>query len=235
MAVHGIDRGASGGVSDGDKGDITVSSSGAAWDIDDGSVTLASLANLANATVIGRNTAGTGVPEAVTMAQLQVLLNAANGFSRTFLKKTATTTGITSAVLANATIGASGGGTFQLPVTTGHYYRFQVTCVVQSDTGTSGVTVGLTTPAFTKFAAIVHAVSAADGVGGGYQGTINSSGDSVAVANVPVANQDFCTVITGIIIPSADGNLTLQVANEAGAGNVQLGQGTIMELMDYGV
>lgn len=40
----------------------------------DGGTTLAKLANLANATVIGRNTAGTGVPEAVTMAQLKTLL-----------------------------------------------------------------------------------------------------------------------------------------------------------------
>lgn len=40
----------------------------------DGGTTLAKLANLATATVIGRNTAGTGVPEAVTMAQLRTLL-----------------------------------------------------------------------------------------------------------------------------------------------------------------
>lgn len=43
-------------------------------DLSAGSVTLAKLANLANATVIGRNTAGTGVPEAVTMTQLAALL-----------------------------------------------------------------------------------------------------------------------------------------------------------------
>lgn len=40
----------------------------------DGGTTLAKLANLANATIIGRNTAGTGVPEAVTMTQLKTLL-----------------------------------------------------------------------------------------------------------------------------------------------------------------
>lgn len=50
----------------------TAEMSGA--DLAAGSVTLAKLANLANATVIGRNTAGTGVPEAVTMAQLAALL-----------------------------------------------------------------------------------------------------------------------------------------------------------------
>ena len=45
--------------------------------IQDGAVTLAKLANLANATIIGRNTAGTGVPEAVTMAQLVELFETA--------------------------------------------------------------------------------------------------------------------------------------------------------------
>jgi hypothetical protein len=43
-------------------------------DITAGSVPLAALADLAASTVIGRNTAGTGVPEAVTMAQLSALL-----------------------------------------------------------------------------------------------------------------------------------------------------------------
>jgi hypothetical protein len=45
--------------------------------IQDGAVTLAKLANLANATIIGRNTAGTGVPEAVTMSQLVELFETA--------------------------------------------------------------------------------------------------------------------------------------------------------------
>jgi hypothetical protein len=42
--------------------------------IDDAAVTSAKLANMANATVKGRNTAGTGVPEDVTMSQLRTLL-----------------------------------------------------------------------------------------------------------------------------------------------------------------
>jgi hypothetical protein len=60
-----------GGVSDGDKGDINVSGSGATWTIDNGAVTLAKQANVATSTVFYRKTAGTGAPEVQTLATLK--------------------------------------------------------------------------------------------------------------------------------------------------------------------
>jgi hypothetical protein len=60
--------GASGGVSDGDKGDITVSNSGATWTIDNDTITLAKLAHMPTARVLGRTTAGTGTPELLTIS-----------------------------------------------------------------------------------------------------------------------------------------------------------------------
>lgn len=67
---------AAGGVIDGDKGDITASSSGAVWTIDNDVVSNAKLANVATATLKGRTTAGTGDPEDLTATQATALLDA---------------------------------------------------------------------------------------------------------------------------------------------------------------
>ena len=71
--------GAGSGVSDGDKGDVTVSGAGTAWTVDAGAITLSKMANLATSTIIGRVTAGTGVPEALTATQVRTLINVASG------------------------------------------------------------------------------------------------------------------------------------------------------------
>jgi hypothetical protein len=61
-----VDVAAGGGISDGDKGDVTVSGGGATWTIDAGVVTLAKMADLAQDAFIVRTTASTGVPETAT-------------------------------------------------------------------------------------------------------------------------------------------------------------------------
>jgi hypothetical protein len=63
------------GISDGDKGDITVSGSGAVWTIDNGAVTLAKQANVNTARIMGRVTAAAGVQEELTGAQATTLLD----------------------------------------------------------------------------------------------------------------------------------------------------------------
>jgi hypothetical protein len=59
---------AGGALTDGDKGEITVSASGATWTIDNDVVTLAKLAHMPTARVIGRTTGGTGSPELLTIS-----------------------------------------------------------------------------------------------------------------------------------------------------------------------
>jgi hypothetical protein len=55
------------GVSDGDKGDITVSSSGATWTIDNTAVTYAKIQNVTTSRILGRSTAGVGSVEEITI------------------------------------------------------------------------------------------------------------------------------------------------------------------------
>jgi len=66
-------------VTDGDKTDITVSGGGATWTIDAGAVSLGKIANIANQTFLGRQTAGSGPPEALNPGQLLEWLSSVRG------------------------------------------------------------------------------------------------------------------------------------------------------------
>jgi len=105
-----------GSLSDGDKGDITVSSSGSVWTIDSGVVTLAKMANMATASLIGRSTAGTGVPEVLSASTAKTLLSL-NNVENTALSTWAGTTNITTlgtiatGTWSGSTIAVNKGGT----------------------------------------------------------------------------------------------------------------------------
>ena len=69
------DGGAGTGVTDGDKGDLTVSGSGTLWTIDPGTVTYAKMQHVsATARLLGRNTAGAGPIEELTTGTVKNLL-----------------------------------------------------------------------------------------------------------------------------------------------------------------
>jgi hypothetical protein len=142
---------AAGGVSDGDKGDITVSGSGTTWTIDNGVVTLAKQADMATSSLVYRKTAGSGAPEINTLATLKTDLGltgtnsgdqslfstiAVSGQSDVVADSTSDTltlvagsniTITTDASTDSVTIAASGGGSSPTEVTTTGATELEVT------------------------------------------------------------------------------------------------------------
>ena len=68
-----------GGISDGDKGDITVSNSGDTFTIDNDVVSTAKMANMPTDRILGREASGTGDPQYLTATEARSILNVENG------------------------------------------------------------------------------------------------------------------------------------------------------------
>ena len=69
-----------GGITDGDKGDISVSNSGTTFTIDNDAVTYAKIQNVsATNRILGRDSSGAGVIEEITPASLRTMINVEDG------------------------------------------------------------------------------------------------------------------------------------------------------------
>jgi len=103
-------------LTDGDKGDITVASTGTVWTIDNSSVTLAKMADMSTASILGRNTAGTGAPEVLSAATTKTILGLNNVENTALSTWTGSTNITTVGTIATGTwngtaIGVTKGGT----------------------------------------------------------------------------------------------------------------------------
>jgi hypothetical protein len=214
------DTGAGATIADGDYGDIVVSGTGTAYAIDTAAVTLAKMANLAENTVIGRQTAGAGVPEALTIgvAAAADIPDRAAADSRYVLRTESLVHSIyvpASAMVAQTTTGAAVGlnesttndimrSSLDFDASTIEYAQFQIAMPNSWNEGT--VTMQF----------YWEAANTGDVVWGG-QGVCISNDDTMDAAfGTGVTVTDSVTATTDLMVSSATAAITLAGTPAAG-------------------
>ena len=201
----------SAGVTDGDKGDITVSASGAAWTVDPGAITLAKQADVATGTVFYRKTAAAGAPEVQTLATLKTdlgLTGTNTGDQTSIVGITGTlaqfNTAITDADITpapraiNTTAPLSGGGDLSADRTL--TTSMATNKLIGRGTAGTGVMEEITLGTGLSFAGTT--LNAAGG--GGVAGTLNVN--TTAVGNVGLGEDDLTTYSVGANTLSTNGD-----------------------------
>lgn len=111
-------------------------------------------------------------------------------------------------------------------VSSGTYYRISGMILFQTAATTTGIRLGATLPAFTRYGVSISAPIAADGASGMWHGWLTSSGDSVVATGVQAITTDYLATIHGILLPSAGGTFQLQHGSEIAGSNVIVRQGS---------
>ena len=169
-----------GGIDDGDKGDITVSNSGATFTIDNGVVTYAKIQNVsATNRILGRDSSGAGVIEEITPANLRTMLNVADGATNvTNTNQLTNGAGFITATLTNEQVQDIVGGMVTGNTETG------ITVTYQDGDGTLDFVVGTLNQDTTGNAATATALETARTIAGvSFDGTANISLNNNAITN----------------------------------------------------
>lgn len=217
------------GLSDGDKGDITVSGSGATWTIDNGAVTYAKMQDVsATDRLLGRSTAGSGDVEEITCtAAGRALLDDADAnaqretLGEILRKITTATTGVSTSYTDVTDL--------NFPVVAGVTYHINVWILAECSNTGGGVCLSANGPSFTWY-------------GARYEGTQTGGGSSIRaditaydslgalgdVATVSAANTPYIYIFQAVLVPSANGTFTLRVKRGGASGNVAVRAGMIV-------
>lgn len=116
-------------------------------------------------------------------------------------------------------------------VNSGATYKYKFHILYTSAATTTGLRLGLTYPASTVATALANISSGADGTGAYFQGTINTSGDSVmATATSSTSANGHIAFVEGIIAPTVNGTVQLQAATEIAASNIVIRSGSFVEI-----
>ena len=220
-----------GGIDDGDKGDITVSNSGATFTIDDDAVTYAKIQNVsATNRILGRDSSGAGVIEEITPANLRTMLNVADGATNVTNNNQLTNgAGYITATLTNEQVQDIVGGMLTGNTETG------ITVTYQDGDGTIDFVVGTLNQDTTGNAATATALETARNIGGvSFDGTANinlpgvntagnqnTSGTAAIATTITVADESsdttcfplFATAATGNLAPKSGSNLAFNSSN----------------------
>lgn len=118
------------------------------------------------------------------------------------------------------------------PVLNGRFYKFRFEVVARTAAANHGIGFTVTTPTVTRLAAHAYMQVSGAGVATFDIGQITTSGTLIQFGGFPAANQDTLAIIEGIIVPSADGNVQLQIATENAATQVSIESGSFGLLWD---